>query len=166
MAFIVEDGTGVADANSLCAVDFADSYFTDRGNAAWTGADAAKQGALVRATDYVEQFFSARFKGNKAEDDQSLSWPRIYAGADDTVPVGVRKAIAEYALRALTATLAPDPTTDASGRIIAAKTEKVGPIEESTTFIEGSSVQLIKNYPAADALLKPWLRSSNGLVRA
>lgn len=165
MPFIVEDGTGVADANSLCAVAFADSYFLDRGIVAWAGVTAAKETALVRATDYIETRFGLKFRGDVVDVNQALSWPRTDAGADDIVPLGVRKAASEYALRALTTTLAPDPTTDESGRVVASKSEKVGPISETTTFV-GSSVVTFKPYPAADLLIKPWLRSNGGgLIR-
>lgn len=166
MTFIVEDGTGVADANSLCAVDYADAYFADRAIAAWTGADVAKQSALVRATDYIETRFGRRFKGELADTEQALSWPRIDASADGIVPASIRKATAEYALRALKSTLAPDPVSDESGRVVASKSEKVGPILESTTFVAGSVVQTFKPYPAADGLIKPWLKPTGGLVRA
>lgn len=166
MTFTVEDGTGITNANSLCAVNFADSYFTDRAIAGWTGTNDAKQSALIRATDYIETRFGPRFKGSKADEDQALSWPRVEVCADDTVPVAVRKATAEYALRALTAVLLPDPVYDDSGRLVASKSEKVGPISETVTYITGTGVVIFRAYPAADALLKPWLKSSSGLVRA
>ncbi len=166
MAFTVEDGTGVEDANSLCSVEFADAYFADRAITAWTGDAAAKQTALVRATDYIETRFGHKFRGCKAEDDQALSWPRVDVSADDTVPVGIRKAASEYALRALTATLLPDPEYDASGRVVVSKREKVGPIEESAAYLNSSGIVLFKAYPAADALLRPWLNYATGLIRA
>ena len=50
MAFIVEDGTGVEDANSYTSVAFADAYFADRNNTTWSGASVAdKEFALVKA---------------------------------------------------------------------------------------------------------------------
>lgn len=167
MTFTVEDGTGIANANSLCAVAFADTYFADRGIAAWTGnTSTVKEPALIRATDYIETRFGMRFKGEKAEDTQSLSWPRVYVDADDTVPIGVKKAVAEYALRALTTILAPDYVTDESNRLIKSKREKVGPIEQETVFVDGASVFTFRKYPAADALLMPWLISNNFVIRA
>lgn len=40
MSLIVEDGTGLPDAESYASVAFADAYFTARNNSAWTGTDA------------------------------------------------------------------------------------------------------------------------------
>ena len=54
MAFVTEDGTGLAEANSYVSVAEADAYHADRGNAAWIGEDSAKQSALIKATDYLE----------------------------------------------------------------------------------------------------------------
>jgi hypothetical protein len=165
VAFTVEDGTGVTDANSLCSVSFADAYFAERGVVAWTGSSTVKEQALVKATDYIETRFAARFKGEVADAEQALSWPRINAGADDIVPIAVRKAASEYASRALTAVLAPDPVMDETGRSLQSKTEKVGPILESTVYSESTSVQMFKPYPAADALLRPYLKYNGGVVR-
>jgi hypothetical protein len=35
VAFVLEDGSGVTDANAYCSLDFADAYHAERGNAAW-----------------------------------------------------------------------------------------------------------------------------------
>ena len=35
VAFIVEDGTNVENANAYVTLEYADAYFTDRGNDAW-----------------------------------------------------------------------------------------------------------------------------------
>ena len=54
MAFTVEDGTGVAGANSLVDVAFADEYFADRGNTVWAAlTEEQKQSALILASDYA-----------------------------------------------------------------------------------------------------------------
>ena len=119
MAFVAEDGTGLEDANSLCDVAFADAYFADRVVTAWTGADAVKQGALIRATDYVEGRWALKFKGSEQFPEvQGLSFPRLEIGWDDAVPVGIKRAVAEYALRALANPLAPDPVVDATGAAV------------------------------------------------
>lgn len=167
MGIIVEDGTGVADANALCSVAFADAYFTDRAIVAWTGSQSTKESALIRATDYIETRYGKRFIGDKADEDQALSWPRWYAdpAAENEVPISIKKACAEYALRALTTILAPDPTTDASGRPVTSTREVVGPIETETKFAFNANVVLLKPYPAADMLLKGWLTQFAGVYR-
>lgn len=170
MAFVPEDGTGLVDANALADVAFADAYFTDRAVAAWTGEDGAKQAALIKATDYVEGRWSARFAGAEQFPDnpQALSYPRTGIGWDGAVPTGIQRAVCEYALRALSKPLAPDPKVDASGFPVQGSRKKVGPIETETTYVAGvTTPNAFVPYPAADMLIKPFLTSSGGrLVRA
>lgn len=155
MAFTVEDGTGLADANALISVEFADEYFTDRGgDATWTASsDEQKQAAIVQATDYICGRF--RFKGCKYSDEQALEFPRILCGSEDPqMPVKMKQAVAEYAKRARTAPLAPDLAVDATGGTVLSKKEKVGPLEEETTYSEAAGIRMFTPYPAADMLLR------------
>ena len=169
MAFVTEDGTGLALANGYVTVAFADAYFLDRGNAIWAAVatDAEKEQAIVRATDYIDKRFGIRFKGVKQSSDQGLEWPR--AGAVDNdgyvfddVPRNLEKATAEYALRALSATLAPDNSN--SGVKITRK--KVGPIETESELSTPSSGSVIspaslKEYPEADLWIQELLKAGN-----
>ncbi len=164
MAFVVEDGTGLDDANAYVSVEFVNDWHKERGNGGWTGGSGEKQKAIVRATDYIDQRFGRLFRGFREKKSQGLEWPRLDAFDDDDflmsdidrVPRQLEKACAEYALRALIAQpLAPDPqlpfsdrdTTgegstqggEASGEI-SAKSEKVGPIEEKTEYKTTSEV--------------------------
>jgi len=164
MAFIVEDGTGLTDSNSFGAVVDADFYFADRGNAAWTGSDTLKEQALVRATDYLNNRF--KFLGWKYNEEQALEFPRQYTyGGDAEMPPKLLQATYEYAVRALTATLAPDVTVDDRGLQVTSKTEIVGPIEESTTYSEGGSIMQFRPYPAADMLLRGLVDNVRRVVR-
>ena len=159
MAFLVEDGTGVAGANSFTTIQFFRDYFLDRGIAGTdigTIPDASVQEILIRATDYIVKRFGTRFKGSRATSTQTLPFPRdgvLIDGdeeAEDAVPDKIQQATVEYALRANNMTLAPDPPvpfdqTDASGNIISSggvvqrKKEKVDVLEEDTTFSDVNS---------------------------
>jgi len=162
MAFIVEDGTGVADANSYVTVEFADSYFADRGNEVWDAItdDADKEKLLVRATDYVEKIFGRRFIGEMTDMTYPLSWPRTYADpyAVDAIPLLLKKAVCEYALRANDGPLMPDPAVDATGFSMVTTRKAVGPIEKEFRVAGGAGrPQLVRSYPEADALIAPLL---------
>lgn len=168
MAFVPEDGTGLPNANSYCALAFADAYFSDRGNVAWTGTNTDKQSALIRATDYVETRF--RFKDESFTETQALHFPTMNdSPSDPTIPAPMPpkllKAVCEYAVRALTAQLAPDLTVDDSGQHLAGKTQTVGPITDAVTYQPGGTVFIFRPYPAADSLLRDLTRSSGGLLR-
>lgn len=163
MTFVVEDGTGLANANSYVSVADADAYFADRGIAAWTGSNTVKEQALIRATDFIETVYGRRFRGSVATESQALSFPR-YITDYDQMPIELKRSTYEYALRALSAALLPDPKTDASGLPVVRKTTIVGPIE--TTLQYGATVpELTKSYPAADMLIAGLIRSAS-VVRA
>ena len=72
IVIVVEDGTGVADANSYVTVDGARAYALNRGVTLSTDDDVVAA-QLVRATDYLE---ALEFKGAKVDEGQSLNFPR------------------------------------------------------------------------------------------
>lgn len=131
MALTVEDGTGLADADALISLAYADSYHSDRGNSTWTGTDADKEAAIRRASFFLTNSFNwegYRLNGRS----QSLAWPRTYVTdyegnsvPSDEVPTEVQQACAEAALRELVdaGSLTPDYTP--SERV---KSEKFGPV--------------------------------------
>lgn len=171
MAFVVQNDQGsAAGANAYIDVDFFRSYFADRGSDVSSYLDADVQTAIVRATDYLDGRFN--FVGKRMLLQQTTQWPRMSAYDRDrylinTVPIQVKEATAEYAMRALTAVLAPDPTYDGTGAAVQSKMEKVDVIEEQTTYVSGAVFQMPR-YPSADQkLIKAGLTRSGGdLLRA
>lgn len=168
MAFIVEDGTNVPGATSYASVEFVDAYFIDRGNAGWTGSASVKQAALIQATDYIDLRFGDRFIGNRKYEDQSLEWPRVAGSRDYGMPTVLLQATAEYAVRALSGPLAPDPSVDPSGYALQSTKEKVGPLEEAKTFATSQGginrPAMWIPYPIPDSLIRRLLRSPGGRV--
>jgi len=168
MALIVEDGTGLDDANAYVSEANVDTHHSDRNNTKWEDfSSVEKQAAIIRATDYVDKRFGIRWVGFRQQKGQSLDWPRADAfdrsgyqlsGVDD-VPRQLERACAEYALRAaICGVLAPDPllpvpkqsmeSGDDDDRVatqsgeVSRKKEKVGPIEEETWYDNAANTQL------------------------
>lgn len=184
MAFIVEDGSEVPNANSYASVAFADSYFTDRGgNTVWDALSTTdKETALVKATDYIDMRFKLMFIGCRKSRDQSLHWPRLNAvQADgwwitsDEVPVDLQKATVEYALQAAqTSELIGKEATSGTASPKIAETVKVGPITVSekyqdsaaqsrVTGVDVISSSSLSEYPHADLLIQDLLNPSDNL---
>lgn len=171
MALIVEDGTGLANAESYASSAQADAYHLARGNAAWA-AVADKEGALRRATDYMGQNYRLRWKSYRATGAQRLDWPRAWVEITDApqgygsigayypanaVPEEVRNACMELALLASAQDL--NPTLQRS-----TKQETVGPI--SVLYDENSPEYL--RFRRVDMMLAPLLGgggASRKLVR-
>jgi len=98
---------------------------------------------------------------------QPLEFPRatLYdrdGNLVEGVPDRLMEATCEYAYRANSAALAPDPTVDATGVRVKGTRKKVGPIETETQYAENASVSTIKPYPAADRLLQEYLTFGSG----
>lgn len=101
---------------------------------------------------------------------QVLEFPRfwLYDRAGVRVygiPVRLQEAMFEYAYRANTNPLAPDPTVDASGLRLTGTEKKVGPIVTKYTYAENQVIKITQPYPAADRLLQEYV-STGGIIRA
>lgn len=165
--FTPEDGSGLDDSNSYATVTEFKTYFDDRGfDYSSFAPDDIIEEALVRATDYIETTYGPVFKGIPLTSTQALSWPRGYVWDRlgtyiEGIPTKLKQATIQYAKRALTSDLQPDPEIDSSGQMILEKEEEVGPIKERTKFSESGIVFSIKPYPSADALLQELVNSGN-----
>ena len=166
MALVVEDGTGLATAESYLSVADADAYHASRGTAeaSWVDLDTEiKEQCLRRATDYLLQTFRGTWKGVAVKPDtQALDWPRysvypsdsvLYALSSTTVPPEVKKACAELALRANVGSLTSDVAP--TGAVLS---EQVGSI--AVTYANASTSQT--RYTAVDRMLGPLLLDGAG----
>lgn len=71
---IIEDGTGVSNANSYASVAECRAYAGLRG-LAMPADDSAVEVLLVKGADYLETFES-KYKGTKTQAAYALAWPR------------------------------------------------------------------------------------------
>ena len=147
MSIVVEDGTGLPNAEAYISTADADAYFLSRGNAAWAALDpTAKEAALRNGCDYMEAAY--QWKGSRMTPTQALSWPRggvVVDGvllADDVVPLAIARANAELAVRASAGPLEADETAQVTR-------ETVGPI----TVQYATDARQNPRYAAVDAML-------------
>lgn len=99
---IVEDGTGLADANAFASLETVDDYCTAHGLTDWTGESRSPsdddEAAIRRATTWLSNSFS--WKGYKLNGrTQALAWPRTDVEdeegedvASDEVPAEIAQA--------------------------------------------------------------------------
>lgn len=168
MAFIVETGEGLENANSFISTDFADEYFEDRGDSTWAATDYSdKEVALIRATDYIN--LSYDFVGSVSTTTQALEWPRddaydINGRSLEDIPTVLKKATAELALQVLS----DDELIsnyDNTGRVIRERVEGTVEVEYSDEGYLGSKAfvyvdRLLLNFGLAKAK-----RTSEGQVK-
>ena len=154
MAFIVEDGSVVAGANSYATLEYALSYFADRGRTAeFAGTEDQQRGWLVQGTSYINMRWATRFASTPFAAAQSLPFPRAAGNGAAWMPDNLLQATCEYAARAKRGPLAPDPSVDASGHSVVMTGRKVGPIERTFAVAPGSKPGVFRSYPTADALI-------------
>ncbi len=154
MALTIEDGSGVAGANSY--VSLADAI-------AWASARAIdvdmSEGLLLRAMDYLESL-RAEYQGYKTDSTQSLQFPR--AGlfldgalfASDDIPTELISAQCQLACDAATMTLLPS----GDGREVQSESYAKGVY--STTDSKGSGGAAKPRLRAVEAFLAPLLKTA------
>lgn len=152
MAFIVETGAGVANANSYGNVEAATSYAADRG-IALSDDDAVVQKLLILATDYLESF---EYIGVLVSPTQALKWPRKCVEINDAafpnnaLPTQLVAACYQLVLEQ-TNGIDIQPTVDRSegGFIIEEKVDVL-----MTRFSEKIGTTSEPSMPKVDALLR------------
>lgn len=171
--------TGDVNAESYFSIAEADSYFTSRGNDAWTGSTSAKEAAARLGTQYLENAYRGRWVGITATQPQALSWPRVqgsrggrpfygssYPLLDEngwqidptTVPIQVKRAAMEAAALSIIGTTL-EPTLIRGGAIQSTKSA-VDVISEEITYAPGAPV--IDRYLVIEGLLRALVINSPG----
>ena len=144
MALVVEDGTGLANADAYVSIAFVSDYsskYTTQG-ATWSAYDASTQERAIRvATLYLDQTYGNRWRGYRKSKDQALDWPRSgvyddddYAIDADTLPIKLQRACAELALD-VGAGDELDPDLAAGSAPIVEESSKLGPLAESVKYL-------------------------------
>ncbi len=159
MAFTVQDDQATVDAaNAYVDVAAFDAWAADRGIDVSSFSAAEKQQAIVRATDYLDSFYGARYAGYQLRRLQGTLFPR--GGVTSWLrglPPALRQATYSMTNRALNlpAGLMPDPTFDATGQRVLEATDKVGPLETTRKYSEAyTSGQLAREYPEITKMLQ------------
>lgn len=162
ITLIVEDGTGVPNANSYCNLDYALEYCTMKGYTSWQSLSENEQKVfIIRGTEFVDNFFN--WRGRKGTASQALSFPRIDLYDDDQylihgIPDKLKKACLEAAF--LNSTSDADTlftTKDENGAI---KKQKVDSLEveyfnnQQTSLGNESYVDYTTIYDILNKLLK------------
>lgn len=162
MTVTVEDGTGVAGANSYISLADAKTYAKDRG-ITLVDDDVKLEQYMNKAVDYLESLRSD-YKGAKAVSTNALQWPRTGVTIDrvviasTTIPNELKYAQVELMIAINGGTdIVPTATGDAF-----VTREKIGPID--TQYSEGVSTSGIPIVRKAEMYLAPLLRHGSTLA--
>lgn len=156
VSVVVEDGNGVAGANSYLSVEdwkaYADQQGWDYSTTAYT--DDQIGSAIIRGRSWLDNTYRARWPGSKTNGrDQATAWPRRDAEdsdgeeiADDEIPQEVIDANAEAAWREMQSPESLSPDLERGGAI---KSLKAGSIE----IVYADSASLTTVFSGIDAIL-------------
>lgn len=157
ITIIVEDGSGVADANAYVSVANVRAYAANRG-VTLPSSDDEVAAWLIKATDYLEAM-AGEYVGQKTDAAYSLEWPRNYVTincvdlASNAIPKQLINAQCALVL-VQNEGLVLQPNIKAADYVIE---ETVGPI--TTKYADpANTVGIAGAFTAVDALLAPLLR--------
>ena len=155
---IVEDGSGVNNANSYVTSEYFTAFAAARGAALPSDSDALAV-LLIRATDYLETF-AYEYIGSRFSTTQGLSWPRIeaYSGltlvcGQNEIPNALKMAQCQCGIGIFNGF---DPMANVSAEDYVIE-RTIGPI--TTKFANPVEVGISAKLSAVDSLLAPLLNS-------
>ena len=160
MPLIVEDGSGVAGANSYATLSFIDLYLLGQG----LTDPMPTEEAAMRAMGFIEGVYAGRWRGSKAKPYtvNTLAWPRYNAYDDEgrliassaEIPLALQHALAEATYREAKEPGVLQPDLDRAGGV-SSEMIKVGPITTQTNFAGGGSARA--SFTAIENRLRPLL---------
>jgi hypothetical protein len=165
LTLTIEDGTGVANANSYCDAAFVTNYAESVENKVWANNKSRQVVALINATRYIDMKYRAKLPGTIRQSTQNLMWPRseyvdqygntIPAG---TIPTALKNAVAQAALHYLEGGL--DLNAEVGNRV---KSSSVsvggGAVSESVSYWEPKDE---KAYPLVDGFMATLMGVARG----
>lgn len=173
MALIVEDGTGLQDANSYATMEFADQYNDEYGNEEWAAATIdEREEALRIGTRDLDLIYGLRWKGRRKTQYQALDWPRTgvydadnYYVDENSVPLDIQRAAIELGLRHIQG-LDIIPDIPGTGTGIKKKRVKAGPVEDETEYFGPATPAEVTLFPAVDSYVSQYIESAQLLERS
>jgi hypothetical protein len=150
---VVEDGSGVFNANAYADIAFVEGYLVgDRLQAFTTFTESEKEAAVITATRYIDGVYP--WKGTRKSLEQGLAWPRVGVEFEgfpiEGVPAAVMRATAESV-----GLVMDNPeglfSTD-NERFVTS--EKVDTISVTYSLAKDAGRAAVTKYQALDSLLK------------
>lgn len=160
---VVEDGTGLGNADAYVAATDVQAYAMANNMAFEPDSDQALDGAVRTATRYIDGAYRYRFSGLRLRQrDQALEWPRQSAVAMGQYPIGyneipreLKGAVCEAAVRELAnpGTLSPDVSAPVTS------------VRADTVSVDfgGAGYTAAQSFMAIDMLLVPILMPMSAL---
>lgn len=160
MAIVVENGTGLSNAQCYCSVAYLDAYLTERG-LEHGHSTADKEAALViAAKDWIDGQHT--LASGKLVSTQALKFPTV----DNGLPEDIKIANAKAAHLQLHGLLLVDTSTISIAGDVESESKSLSTMSKSVTYKSGSSQRYSRVLPAdLTMLLQPYLSGGMGGLR-
>ncbi len=162
---IVEDGSGVENANSYVSALDVDGYCSNMHYVDWNTPDDSDKvaGSILRAMRYIE---TNAFIGTKSQTVNDLEWPRKEAYDrngilidDDSIPLKIKDAVCEAAYQENVSDWSLQPNISAGNM----KKEEYGSV--SFEYFESQNTQK-PVFPSITGILRGYVQSSGTVIRS
>jgi len=172
--FIVEDGTGLSNANALITVAEADQIMENYSSSAdWSGVEgiaeeiqATKENAIREATRFMNVEY--QWKGYRTYIMQALQWPRVYCYDDedndidsDIIPDKIKEACSYLALKVAEGRTLLEDLENAQK--VKRTKDVIGPLAEEIEYA-GAGEDPGVNWQIADKLVAPYIEYKSHLT--
>ena len=158
MTLTVEDGTGLAAADSYQSLAEIEAYFDLYGLRPSNWCTLGTDGREQKARAAFQWLNTLKYKGAKKTDAQAGLWPRVgvydeegYSVAEDSLPAELKAANAEVVIVACAGDLF---TTITEGEV-ASESFRLGPISETISY--RTPAPRVTQYPKIRTILRPLL---------
>lgn len=173
LSITVEDGTGLAAANSYISTTTGDGHLEELRLILGLSTDPTLTDLdCVSASQYLDAEYGGRWRGTRANDDQGLDWPRNgvvdadgYEYDNDELPTELEQATAVMAYYAQNESGGIMPNQSDPGIIKRIK-KKVGPIEKDVEYQGGNPVEKYFRLAESILLAGQLIRSGSEVRRA
>lgn len=165
--FIVEDGSGLSNANALITVDEADQIMENYSSSAdWSGVtgtepekQAAKENCIREATRFMNIHY--QWEGYRTYLEQALQWPRAWCYDDEgnyvdanTIPEKVKEACSYLSLKVAEGKNLLEDLENAQK--IKRTKDVIGPLTEEIEYA-GTGEEPGVDWQVADKLVAPYI---------
>lgn len=164
VTIIVEDGSGVPNANSYIDLQYAKDYLEERGHKIPSDEELAPM--LINAIDFMESL--TRYKGTRTHQDQELQFPRSGLCDDgieivgNTIPQDIKRAQAQL----VADTVDSGKPLLSTKSTYALKKRILGPLTQEYATGLGAVIESANPHPRFWALIRGYLRTSTqGIMR-
>jgi hypothetical protein len=157
MALVVEDGTGLANADSYASVAEADAYAVSFGRTEWTplAVTTVKEVRLRKATQYIDLMW--QWPSRPLLATQGLAFPRLVLFLDGTRITGVPKNVVKACCELASYPGLPDLNPTPEEQKYLSLTRDLGGVKKTEVF---RNRPLRKQFSVANGMLAPLMGSS------